>query len=890
MPERAAHFSDNELGMGATTLKNSDLKLSIPRADVLHLMEALPAALQNLQNSLAGTPSQEIKAEQETSLLAGGAAMSSIVNGQKLGFNSEWSIENKASGLLFSLDKLAVAADNAGISGNLSAELPHVLEKAADGSIAEMLGIPLPAVRGSLKINISQWKPLAEILHANISGTPFNAALTFDFDKTQSAGLDASLAKFSVRDKTQAISLDGFRTAMKASDLWGSPLISINMNLSELKADQLSVNSASANVSGGLNDAAFSFVSKGDILAEISGKWKPGELSLQKLSAQALPALLGLDGKTPLGFRLEKAASIKYSADSVSTSGLNVSFLPAGKLAVSGSASPGKMDMKAALSSLDLDKFQAILPEIPKGNIAFNTRLTGSPIAPAGDFDLHLRNIKATDAVPAVSANIGGKFRPAAKSRMLDIKVMLEEQTKKSFGLEKADIAAAIPFTAPASGFALPDLDAPLQAHLSLRGKLDTLWKLVPVSDQKMSGIAAIDASVRGKASSPVVDASVLLDEGRFIDIAQGLELRSMKLKADARQVQPLAQQGKVDIDFSARDTKQGTLGLKGSVDLTTMNVAINGAIKSLAPLHRQDINAVLSGSLGVKGNAANPSVIADITVDKGRIELIKLPGGDITELEIYRPEDEKQKKTGEASPGNLDVHVRIPNQFFIRGYGLDCEWKGDIYVKGPMNRPAVTGGLQAVRGTLDILSKNFKLAEGEVRFDGGWPVSPLLNIDMEYQAANITADIIVGGTASNPKLTLTSKPVMPNDEILSQVLFGQSSGSLSHVQALQMASAAATLAGFGDADVMGKGRKALGVDVFKLNSDNDGKDSDVSRTSLEMGTYIRDDIYVGMEQGVGKSSDTGAVVEIELLPGLGAQAKTFSNKSEFGLKWKKNY
>jgi translocation and assembly module TamB len=168
--------------------------------------------------------------------------------------------------------------------------------------------------------------------------------------------------------------------------------------------------------------------------------------------------------------------------------------------------------------------------------------------------------------------------------------------------------------------------------------------------------------------------------------------------------------------------------------------------------------------------------------------------------------------------------------------------------------------------------------------------VSPLLNIDMEYVASNLTANILVSGTASNPKLTLTSQPAYAQDEIISQIMFGQSSGSLSHVQAIQLASSVATLTGFGGGGVMDIGRKVLGVDVFRVNSDNDGDQSDVSTTSLEVGTYVRDNIYVGMEQGVGKDAETGAVVQIELLPSLEVQAKAGSKDTEVGLEWKKNY
>ena len=169
--------------------------------------------------------------------------------------------------------------------------------------------------------------------------------------------------------------------------------------------------------------------------------------------------------------------------------------------------------------------------------------------------------------------------------------------------------------------------------------------------------------------------------------------------------------------------------------------------------------------------------------------------------------------------------------------------------------------------------------------------MSPVLNVVMAYSSSDVTADITLSGTASRPEILLSSEPELPKDEILSRIMFGKEANSLSHVQALQLAAGAAELAGFGGGGVMDLGRRIFGLDVLKFNSDNDGtNDSDTSRTSLEMGTYVRDNVYVGVEQGLGKESETDAVVEIELFPGVEAQAKTSSTRTEVGLEWKKNY
>ena len=466
----------------------------------------------------------------------------------------------------------------------------------------------------------------------------------------------------------------------------------------------------------------------------------------------------------------------------------------------------------------------------------------------------------------------------------------MPEKSRKALGLETLHAEVSLPLFSSSASVPMPDMDGPMQGDIAFSGDLSQLWKLAPVTDQKLSGRLNLEASLSGSLSSPVLTLDAGLENGSFADIAQGVEFRHIRLSARADKLHLTKKsENRLEFTFSADDNRQGMVSLSGSLDPATLALDVEGKINRLSPLRRQDASIMLSGTLSVSGTALDPSIRADITVDKGQVQLAKLPGGDIVTLPVEEP---GQKAKAEAAPlqGKLNVRIHIPNQFFLRGYGLDCEWKGDIRLRGPLARPVVTGEVQAVRGTLDILGKRFKLSEGEITFDGGWPVSPALNVIMQYTSSSITADITVSGTAAKPEITLSSEPEMPQDEILSQIMFGKEANSLSHVQALQLAAGAAELAGFGGGGVMDFGRRILGLDVLKLNSEENDGDTDSSRTSLEMGTYVRDNVYVGVEQGLGKESETEAVVEIELYPGLEAQAKTSSSRTEVGLEWKKNY
>ena len=93
-------------------------------------------------------------------------------------------------------------------------------------------------------------------------------------------------------------------------------------------------------------------------------------------------------------------------------------------------------------------------------------------------------------------------------------------------------------------------------------------------------------------------------------------------------------------------------------------------------------------------------------------------------------------------------------------------------------SEPLISGQLNAVKGSLDILGKNFKLARGAVTFGGGAVSNPLLDIMLTTQTPALMANISIVGTVRKMQLILSSDPEMPRDEILAQILFGKSASA----------------------------------------------------------------------------------------------------------------
>jgi translocation and assembly module TamB len=165
------------------------------------------------------------------------------------------------------------------------------------------------------------------------------------------------------------------------------------------------------------------------------------------------------------------------------------------------------------------------------------------------------------------------------------------------------------------------------------------------------------------------------------------------------------------------------------------------------------------------------------------------------------------------------------------------------MQVGGTATQPTVVGKLQVVRGTYSFAGRRLDLEDSStVQFNGPL-LDPDLNIRADTTVEGVTATIVIGGTGTHPQISFTSTPTLPQDEVLSRLLFGASVTSLSPSQALQLASALNSLrTGGGSGGVMGKLRGGAGLDRLRLV----GADKTTGQgTSLAAGKYISNNIYV---------------------------------------------
>ena len=218
-----------------------------------------------------------------------------------------------------------------------------------------------------------------------------------------------------------------------------------------------------------------------------------------------------------------------------------------------------------------------------------------------------------------------------------------------------------------------------------------------------------------------------------------------------------------------------------------------------------------------------------------------------------------------------------------MRGRGLDSEWQGNLTVKGTTAVPRISGLLTARRGKFDIIGKSFALQNSTIRFLAGDRIDPVLGIRGVYQADDLTVIARLAGPASKPEVILESQPSLPEDEILSRVLFGKSKGRLSAAEAVQLAASVSELSGGGSGlDILGSLRRFAGVDVLEVGAGDGG-------AQVKAGKYIADGVYVGAKQGSAPGSSS-VEVEVEVTPNISVNTESGQTDSSVGVQFKWDY
>ena len=356
---------------------------------------------------------------------------------------------------------------------------------------------------------------------------------------------------------------------------------------------------------------------------------------------------------------------------------------------------------------------------------------------------------------------------------------------------------------------------------------------------------------------------------------------------------------GQARVSARAGAQTGGGANLAGTIALQApfnANLAVQLSALGLRDPELYDTN--LTGGLTIAGPLTGGARIAgDIALGQTELQIPSTGLGGVSAFPdlVHRGEAAAVRRTrahagliqlgssagaGPARPYQVDVGISAPNRVFVRGRGLDAELGGQFRVTGTTIAPIAAGGLDLIRGRLDLLGKRFVFTEGRIGLGGS--LVPDLRLVATTQTDAGAASIVVEGPADAPIIRFESALGLPEEEVVARLLFGRGLDTLTPFQAAQLAAAVASLTGRGGG-FMDRLRQGLGLDDFDVGTSATGE------TQVRAGRYLSENVYTDLT--VTSGGKTEVSINLDLTSDITVKGRANSDgQTGLGVFYEKDY
>jgi autotransporter translocation and assembly factor TamB len=612
----------------------------------------------------------------------------------------------------------------------------------------------------------------------------------------------------------------------------------------------------------------------------------PGHVAQGDLSLDFSPGRVGVavdatyqDAKTNR-YEVAGAAEVAIAkgawsveVDTLKVSGWEETVL----LALAGTVTPGSIALGGALRDFDIGALPIGAISNFHGRVNGDISISGSLADPQVEAGIRVAGFTsvqdALDELPELDFEINAGM---ADGRLFGSTSL----TNYASGHLTADVQLPCAFSLVPFRYRpeVPRLDARLSADLDL----SILNQLAMFQNQFIEGLLTIDLNYEDQVPSGYL----WITDGRYEHYDWGFLFRDFNAAFSA------VPGGFKVGHATATDGSSGTVVMAGGMGRDGLDLRLDFAGANL--IRRDETDARVSGTLTVKGRPLRPDVAGTISVDRAEILLGNIASPPPAVLTDFNRVSTNRlaaaaKKQRKAPPVGLDVHVVLPDQVFINSSMIEATMGGNLHITDAPNGVSIRGKLEPRRGFVNFIGKKFRFTDGSILLDGSVPVVAILdNLTAEYSRSDATAQLVLNGRANDPQYRLESTPSMPEDEILSYVLFNRDTSSISPYQAIQIAAAARQLSG----GVNGPGfmyhvRKVVGVDTLEWRESNlEGEASEVAA-----GKYISSGLYVEVSRSLDARGETGMMAELEVTRHLSLETYTGPElRPGIGLNWRNDY
>ena len=661
-----------------------------------------------------------------------------------------------------------------------------------------------------------------------------------------------------------------------------------------LPADRLELTAALSNTALDLNAkigaATLGPLSEGDITLTASGPRNAIAFNLDisgqtEIANMNRPAILAVNGSADLtaqNMSLQTDIKAKLGRQVFTTNNplimtqidggwmtdVNMSLL-GGVLKAELNSAQNLLSLRA--QSLSLPSIMSILgrPAID-GELSFKSNLSNANGTINGDLDAALSGlIQPGGDSPPVSGSLSAQINNNA--------LILRAQSQSDVLNAATELSGELTPIKTVPFVQWPP-SRPLMGTAEASGDFGPLAELFLPPETDISGVINLSSAYTLPLDSAALKGRLNLQDGVFEQGFIGLKLKEIDMEAefsgDAITVSSL----------TANGASGGTLTGAGRMEIGfSAGSAVTIAARNLKIFDRREGAGTVSGNLKLTDADDKLTLGGTLKIDKANINIDKFPRAGRPTLEVdFREQGASKEKKAPRTNTALDIIIMSAGKIGLSGYGVNASMALDSTLSGPFNAPVLGGSASITRGRFDILSKRFTFGDSRVTFSDDISQSRLALLAVR-ETNDITAKLSVSGTISRPDIALSTESDLPEDEVLSRILFGRSPSQLSTFETARLAAALAQLSGGSGFNLLGGVQGSLGLDTLDIGQNIGGN------TQLTTGKYLSENVYVEVKSSVEGAPGLG----IEWTPrnNISVEAETTPGDTQrLAVQWKKDF
>ena len=531
------------------------------------------------------------------------------------------------------------------------------------------------------------------------------------------------------------------------------------------------------------------------------------------------------------------------------------------------------LDVHASLQQVRPALVNDFMPDLlAEGSASAEAELTGSWTRPIGRIQIEATGIRfeseAAAGLPA--AGLHADLQLGTDSVTVDGKLTAGK-----------DSALAITGSAPL------DSDGLLALQVDGRLVIGMISPLLEARGVQAAGDLDVAVRIGGTAAAPDIGGTIRLTGGSLHDYVRGINLSEIS-------AQFTGSQGALKIEHFTARAAAGTVSVSGIIGFLQPRIPVD---LKLTADHAQAIansliTANLDAAVEIKGTALDRlDVAGSLQIHRAAIGIPSALPPNVAVLDVHRRGRKAPRPLEPQLVIGLKLAVHAPNEILVQGRGLDAELGGDLQVGGTTDAPTVSGGFDLQRGSFAIAGNTLTLQlPGRVSFDGAGlrnKLDPTLDFTAISVLSDTTAKVTITGLADAPIFEFSGNPPMPQDEIISRLIFGVPAAQLTPLMAAQIGAALAVLSAGGDGgfNPLTKLQKSLGLDRLSVGSNSTAATGGATPAAgaaatgtpaagynVSAGRYIAKRVYVEAKQST--TGSTQLQVDVDLSKHLKLQTR----------------